>query len=1110
MRLGNASLVVGLSLGLLSLAAGCQDSVKPGHPEVPPDEEAVDPTAHLVAGPARDLQVITQRAVLGFQADGTAFRAGYATHAVSVEDGIAEVTPYHYTATGERVTGGALGVETGAIVREDGTVLGGAGAASANSDGAVEITRGQAVEVLANREDGIQQSWKFAQAPEGTGDLTVEVQISGQRFVTQTGTGLHFQSDAGLGFRYSNALWLDAAGHEWPITVAWKDDRIQITVPGDILAETAFPAVLDPTISAEVAVDTQVNGATGANSSTPAVAFDGTNYLVVWSDQRLSRDEDVFATRVSPAGAILSTTGITVNTGAGRQLHPSVAFAGTQFVVAWEDFKITDGTTADIGAARISTAGVVTQLGHVAASAQNELAPKLAANGNTALLVWDNAGDIRASLFNGTAFGGAISITADATVQSTPAVASNPGGNYLVAYSEGATATADLKGVFVTAAGVKTGAVLTLSAGAGRQFDPEAAWDGTHYMVAFTNNSNGVNLFGERVSTAGVVLDTRNEGVTPNVGGISISSATGNQELSNLACKPGACLVSWQESRNSAATGFDIYAQRLDTTGAALANVGAEIIVSSANRSQFVPAVATNGTDFFTVWQDSRDSDTNTVFGARITAAGAVTDPAGLMLVTGNNRESAPAVGRAGTTFGVFWTDSRVYGSDIELVRFSGASKLDTTARTVSNATFAQASPAVTMSNGNFFAVWNDSRNGIDRDIFGARLNAAGTVLDPGGKPITTATGDQLVPEIATNGTVSLVVWEDRRNGNFDIFGALVDNTTGNVTVADIVICNVAGDQGRPAAAFDPSTGQFLVVWSDARIANDVNVFGARVSTAGAVLDANGVNISSAANGQFSPHATFLNGTALVVWEDRRVDTQGDVFGARVKIGASLSVLDANGFTISGNAAGEQIEPTVSSLSGSFLVAWTDGRDVNTTGTDIFGQQVGTSGVLNGAAFAISADPENEGAPVLSDASTNVTRIAYTRLRPDLQTVRVETRTIAASSGTGQACSNDGQCSTGFCVDSRCCDTACGGNNKTDCQSCAHAATGGVDGTCTFIPSTSVCRNYASTFCDLREYCTGTSPDCPADVGRNQGLVCNSTTGTRCPSNAAPGPHPCP
>jgi len=1063
----------------------------------------------LVAGPARDVQLLAQKAVLGFRNDSGVFRAGYTTHDVAVQDGIAELTPYHYPATGERVTGGSLGVETGAISREDGTVLGGSSSVRTNSDGAVEITRGAAVEVLTNREDGIQQAWKFASAPEGTGDLTVEVQITGQTFVKETDSGLHFKSSAGLGFRYSHAVWLDAAGHEWPLQAAWKTDRIAITVPGEIIAQTTFPATLDPTITAEVATDTQVNGATGANSLSPAVAFDGTNYLVVWADQRLSRDEDIFATRVSQAGAILDATGIMISATPGRQLHPTVTFAGTQYLVAWEDFKVSGGTESDIAAARVSTAGVVTQLGHVAANAQNDTGPKLVANGTGALLVWEFGTDIRASRFNGTAFGGAISITADAAIQSAPTVTAKPGANYLIAWSEGPTATADVRGIFVTAAGVKSGAVFTISAGAGRQYDPASSFDGTNYVVAWSNNNVGINLFGTRVSTAGAILDTRTEGVTLNVGGISISSQAGNQELSSLTCITGSCMVAWQESRNLATTSFDIYAQRLAVSPALAAN-GAEIVVSNANRPQFVPAITTNNTDFFTVWQDTRDTNTNTVFGARVTAAGAVSDPSGLMLVTGNNRETSPAIGRAGSTFGIFWTDSRNFGSDIGLVRFSGGTKLDATARLVSNATFAQSTPAVTASDGNFFAVWADSRGGIDRDIFGARVTSAGAVLDTTGLAISTTTGDQLVPDIATDGTVSLVVWQDRHDGNFDIHGAVVDNASGNITAPDFVICNASGDQVRPSVAFDATTSQFVVVWGDERVATDPNVFGARVAASGTVLDPNGVSISAGANGQFSPRVAFVNGTGLVVWEDRRSDTQGDIFGGRVTAGTALGVLDPDGFQIDDETAGQQSAPSVATLKGGFLVAWTDGRNVNETGTDIFGRQVGTSGVLNGPEFAITAGPENEDTPVVSDFTTNATRIAYTKARPDLQTTRIETRTISLLSFTGQTCSNNGQCATGFCVDSHCCESACGGNNKTDCQACAFASTRQPDGTCAFIPATSTCRRTVNAICDLSEFCTGTSADCPPDVGRNQGQVCNTTTLSVCPSNAPPGPHNCP
>src|SRR6185503_15590619 len=136
---------------------GCQDPGKPSDEVLPPE-----PGEQLVAGPPHAVQVIADTAVLGFRNDAGVLRAGYATHDVAVQDAIVELTPYHYTASG-RQTGGPLGLETGAIMREDGT----------------------------------EQAWRFDTAPEGSGDLTVDVQVTGQSFVSATDSGLHFKSSAG-------------------------------------------------------------------------------------------------------------------------------------------------------------------------------------------------------------------------------------------------------------------------------------------------------------------------------------------------------------------------------------------------------------------------------------------------------------------------------------------------------------------------------------------------------------------------------------------------------------------------------------------------------------------------------------------------------------------------------------------------------------------------------------------------------------------------------------------------------------------------------------------------------------------------------------------------
>ena len=87
----------------------------------------------------------------------------------------------------------------------------------------------------------------------------------------------------------------------------------------------------------------------------------------------------------------------------------------------------------------------------------------------------------------------------------------------------------------------------------------------------------------------------------------------------------------------------------------------------------------------------------------------------------------------------------------------------------------------------------------------------------------------------------------------------------------------------------------YLVVWRDFRSGNGVDVYGARIAANGAVQDASGLPISTAANTQKSP-ALASNGTDyLVVWQDYRNSNQIDLYGTRVN--ASGTVLDVSGGT---------------------------------------------------------------------------------------------------------------------------------------------------------------------------------------------------------------------
>ena len=93
----------------------------------------------------------------------------------------------------------------------------------------------------------------------------------------------------------------------------------------------------------------------------------------------------------------------------------------------------------------------------------------------------------------------------------------------------------------------------------------------------------------------------------------------------------------------------------------------------------------------------------------------------------------------------------------------------------------------------------------------------------------------------------------------------------------------------------------------------------------------------------------------------------------------------------------------------------------------------------------------------------------------------------------GQACQFGRECQSRFCADGVCCDANCG-SDDSDCQVCLKSKGASADGTCTPLPSTTVCRAAAGP-CDAVELCTGSSGVCPMDARKPNTTVCRSARG---------------
>lgn len=165
--------------------------------------------------------------------------------------------------------------------------------------------------------------------------------------------------------------------------------------------------------------------------------------------------------------------------------------------------------------------------------------------------------------------------------------------------------------------------------------------------------------------------------------------------------------------------------------------------------------------------------------------------------------------------------------------------------------------PAVVFDGTNFFVTWTQlaPSGATDSSIYGVRISAAGSVLDPAPIAISTAPNGQSNPSVAFDGTNYLVTWLDLRNQitptgvpSPDIYGT-------RVTTAGVLLDGPAASGGfvidgggtlqrtAPRVAF--IGGEYLVAWSNLGLpgSGSLGVRAARVSTAGTLPGGAGMTI---------------------------------------------------------------------------------------------------------------------------------------------------------------------------------------------------------------------------------------------------------------------------
>lgn len=185
--------------------------------------------------------------------------------------------------------------------------------------------------------------------------------------------------------------------------------------------------------------------------------------------------------------------------------------------------------------------------------------------------------------------------------------------------------------------------------------------------------------------------------------------------------------------------------------------------------------------------------------------------------------------------------------------------------------------------------VWQDNRNGHN-DIFAQKMDKNGNIIWGSDIKInsdSTAT-EQINPSFSISSSTPFymhVVWQDQRNGNYDIYAEKYDSSGAKIWTNDIKINSDAGTaiQENPVITEDHD-GNYYIVWQDSRNGTS-DIYMQKINGDGNKLIAFDVRINSVTSGEQEHPDIYINaqGYLVVVYQDNSggdYDIQAAVYGS--------------------------------------------------------------------------------------------------------------------------------------------------------------------------------------------------------------------------------------
>lgn len=458
------------------------------------------------------------------------------------------------------------------------------------------------------------------------------------------------------------------------------------------------------------------------------------------------------------------------------------------------------------------------------------------------------------------------------------------------------------------------------------------------------------------------------------VNGVPVCITANSQESPYVvSVGSGGMVVVWADTRGD---DYDIYAQKLDANGNQVWTQGGVNVCGGTYDQQFPAAVEDGAGGVIVVWQDGRLGDDGlALYAQRVLPDGTVAwQVNGLPVCSYAEGLADPpmAFSHVVTSDGnggliTAWRDTRndpIAGNTeifVQAIDGAGTPKWATNGVKILGfgaLKWSTRNPVVVSDgSGGAVVVWQDARNTAitANDLYAQHVSSSGSpTWTNNGIPVCDAAGEQGYPDIARiAGVGTVVVWEDKRSGNYDIYAQSFDDLGVPQWGANgLLVCSSPNDQRTPRVCSDGSGG-LIVAWTDKRSSTaSTDVYAQRLNSYGSVVwEPQGTPICTAPGSQTRIRmAGSVPGYTLFSWMDTRNETLAatyDVYGQYIDAAAQPQ-WDPAGIPVAAiTGTNQRLQQATSDASGGLFVVWEDNR--NAGDWDIYAQRLSpwmpTSGI---------------------------------------------------------------------------------------------------------------------------------------------------------------------